>query len=398
MDKSLLIKVIVVAVVLFFVVEMFAFGVLSNPNPTPSSGPQKVSEYSGNVQLSGTVVSYRPTLLVRGEGRALREAIEPLVSSGFIIYFGSPSESNETVLNLASNANVREVAKNLSERNLTVTASAVVSLPARFNLTTPEGEMEVEGTSFEISTQQFFSENETVELSMDVVAQNGRLLQINNLFVLQQRVALEATGTVSRVLGTTFVAQIPFAQRRIDRAMAREIFAQEGYVIEVREVSYLAFDSPLSQEQLSKITFPYVTLARERSISLDPSFTNSSRLEGDFASIGLNVSAPYSTIRVSSNRTNASVENEGELVLSLARSVASESTLKPAQTVEITLPAIGYSEGKEISNLPAKATVLLPGTHQIGEVVDVRIRGYASGSRLVSVEEVFVPESETEAG
>jgi len=391
MDKSLLIKLAVVGIILAFVIETFAFGVLGNPNANPGGNAggnaQSGGNFQGNAIVNATVVSYKPNLIVQGEGAAVREAIRPLVASGAVIYTGEPDEQNRTLLNLASGVDIGEVFRNLSAANLTVYANAVIGLPAKFNITTPEGQIEVEGTTFELGTPDVWGGNETVQMSIYMTVKGGKILQLQNPVFMQEKAEFSAMGEVAEVRGAVYVVSIPFGQRRVDRKLASELFGRGNYSFEIKEISYIAFEQPLTQEKLAQLNFPYVTYSQPQSISIDPSFSNGTRLQEDFASAGLNVTVPSSYIRVA-GKGNASTEEEGVEVLAIAKRLASDATMQVAYKVEIALPESVEAGGKSYSGIPAKITSVLGGEPQVGDRVNVTISGWVSGSRLVKVDSV----------
>jgi hypothetical protein len=389
MDKSLLIKLAVVGIILAFVIQTFAFGMLNNPNSGIGGGGNAISNvaFQGTVVVPATVTSYKPVIILQGTRGQVAEAVKPLVASGAVIYTGEPDEENMTLVNLAGDADVRAVAKSLEGGNVTVYTTAVISLPSRFNITTPEGQREIEGTTFDLGTPEILGENETLQMSVYLYVQNGKIVQLQNPVFMQEKKALLLEGTVSGGVGASYAVLIPFEQRRIDKEKAKAIFSAENYSIEIKEISYIAFDPPLSQEQLSKLNFPYVTYSQPASVSISPTFTDGAKLRSDFELAGVNATPPYSFIRVAGN-ANEDLENESAKIAGLGKLVANESSLQIAYRAELSLPDYMELDGKRITGFPQKVNAIVDSKPNIGDKISVTITAWVSGSRIVKIETI----------
>ncbi len=337
--KSLLLKVVVVAIVLGFMLESFAIGMGGG---SEEGGGTQAEVAEGNADIGLTIISYRPYLYSPVLNGSTASEVSQMEGVEEVI----PGDSQYVISLLDGDYAHRVYAQMKEKYEIETSTVATVSMPAYFNMTTDSGEsMGVAGTRFEYTMNPVADISGKFLVRMRLRASNEVAVAVIGIVPLAEDAAFSLNGTVESYEGEAVAYSVPWELRNID----------EEYLggAEYGRVDYVVLAEPLSPLEMQSKKFEYVEYISESIVKVSANFTDRNRVLIDF---GADVEFPESEL----NAEGALPEE----VLNITPSV-SRMYLVAVEPGEYALPRETYlveteknwSEGQEIELL-VNATVL----------------------------------------
>src|SRR3989338_1655990 len=218
MDKRQWIKVIFVVVTLIiFMVTLFPVGsfLFGNNSGNETSNEQII----GTTEFDATLSYYQPYLAVAvslsdEQLKAIRqnEYIEEITQEqkGFVII----SKSRE---------NVTAIYNYLKSLGIESQSLATLTLPSKMTMKTGEGkaiEIESNGRTIDYQLSPIFEPGTKLRMTMIVVSVQNKLSGFQPPVLKTEPVELNATGTISKLLGIDYTYSIPWENRNDDAVTA----------------------------------------------------------------------------------------------------------------------------------------------------------------------------------
>jgi hypothetical protein len=383
LNKKDLIKLVVVAIVLIFIIEtFFMFGMGGTGSGTTGVNAQK--GMTGNAKMNASVVSYSEELTVFGEGKEIAQTASELEREGIIAYRVSET-GDQRVYRLTSSRNVYIAAERFFAKNATVLASALIQLPAQVDAIDASGKhFTAIGTSFTYKIAPDFDAGAVMPLSGQITTnENGEVSTIGNIQIDTQFGRADVVGTVERVMGAAYVIAVPFEKRVLNKTLIDE--NAEGMNYSFSERSYAISLIPLSSAQTIAITaknLPYVTNIAASRISVKNDFVDSARFASD---IGAGFVFPNSTIEI---RFDEGKDNESK-VMDFESALGISSLPSRAQKAIVSMPARFTYGGREYW-FSGNSTQVLSGQFEEGQNVTLDVSFVSMGRRIVAVNKAEV--------
>lgn len=302
MEKKELYKWIAIGIVLIFVLEGIAIGMLSNPaQPSgPGDGSGGIST-TGRVETNVTIVRYEPYVIVGGNLDALEQAKQGLIDSGIATY--AVRNGQNLVVNLRSGADVVAAGAAFEKANGTVYASASINTPSKVRVDAEDVSTEVEGTSFSMQIRPIFEEGATVPATFTVAVENGKIVSLGEFSLLPAYVAGAVVfAPLSGEPATSFDIEVAWP----NRTAAKEIARQQGAAF--TEKSYIIVANATA-EQLSAVRSAgssFVTQAQQNRISVRNGFEDAELANSVLSSANLTGEYPPSVATTANQSSNGS--------------------------------------------------------------------------------------------
>ena len=157
MDKKDWYKLLAVGIVLIFVIEGIAIGILQDDTPSSGGSGTATESLTGTVNTNVTIVRYEPYVIVGGGNQdEVENAKQRLIESGAATY-AVPKDEN-LVVSLRSGKDAPTAAMEFEKANATVLATAMISTPSRLRVDAQDISTTVDGTSFNIQLRPIFDE------------------------------------------------------------------------------------------------------------------------------------------------------------------------------------------------------------------------------------------------
>lgn len=366
MEKSDWVKIIVVAIVLLFITELFYFGQGGSGlsglldsiaglfgNSDSFSEPQNVT---GTAVFNGTIRTYDPILAL--SQNTSQQVIDELRNTPGVksvqaqdIYMIVQTETRDDVYPLALS---------LRQKNVTAYSVANIALP-------PSVEVSVAGRTINASTsgaivrvqlEPLLDVDSDVTVSMVAVLNDDQLIAYQSARVLMERISLQANATVSALNYRVYTYSIPWENRS-------SIVNQSGY--DFKRMDTVRFDPQLDVGQVVlKRQLPYMVYIDSGSAVVEPSFGNATRMREDFPDVTLTF--PQSTLRVLVNGTDAP-----------APDLPFSGTATYSYIVVLPPEVSGYETAG------GQLVVETPEEHGLNTTIQLNISALAMGRRLVSL-------------
>ncbi|MDD5339966.1 MAG: hypothetical protein PHV13_01815 [Candidatus ainarchaeum sp.] len=288
--KSMIITIVVVAIVVGFITELFYFGGSYTLDFGGSLAAAK--NVTGTAAFNGTIRTYDPVVgipvntsqAVLGQVRKMPGVKDVRVQAGIILV---DTETRDDVYPLALA---------LRQMNLSpVTIVANIAIPPELEVATSNGTVTASTLNtrgvVRLETEPFVDAGSEVPVAMTAVLSEGMLIDYYSARIVAERRSIIANATVVELLNATFTYSIPWEERDIDAG------SLAGYSYDYRKVNTIVFSPELNVTSVfMKKALPYVTFIGPASAEVSPDFTNMSAVRGDFAETS--VSFPGSTLTV----------------------------------------------------------------------------------------------------
>jgi|GEM_PF-3385289 hypothetical protein len=356
MDKSLIIKIVVVAIVVLFLLEQFVPGMLRSR--TTSSTTTVAITLSGSAEFEATLKSYEPYIVVTSltaqqiKDTKAMTGVEDVVltDKGYII-------------SLKNSKYVKDVFGLLKAKNLTMAVIANVYLPSNLEFVF-ENNSNVSiftGASMvKVVMEPIVEEGELVRLRMNGQSENGYLVSYSPPMVIASEISFKSEAKVKQKLFDFYSYVIAWENRtQIDENALGKQFGAEN--VSLTKKDFVLLQTPLSVGELLTKKYEYVSMISENSISVVDGFANTSRILADFG----NVTFPDTMVQIKSAEDPA---------------IGFESSKNPVY--EITL----YGTEYVFSN--PDVLIVLDSDYAQNETMNVTVIASAVGNTVLDISDV----------
>lgn len=296
-----------VGLVLLFIIEPFAMGMLNSANQdrgsASGSGSGSSVSLTGNVVANATVVRYEPYLIVAGNKTLVEGVKQKLIGSGVATY-AVPSGEN-LIINLKSSKSAVSAAAEFEKVNATAVATAVITTPNNMRVEGGGISTTVEGASFTMQIRPAYEEGAIVPVTFVANVQNGQIADIRNFAFLPDVISgVRVLASVQSLQQNEYV-QVAWENRTAAKAIV--VAENASY----KEKSFISVQQNATKEQLDSALAAgkdYVTGVQSGIISVRNDFSDRRRAEADLGALGLQAVFPYSLASFgnASNGTNVS--------------------------------------------------------------------------------------------
>ncbi len=348
MDKSLIMKIIVVAAALLFITSSIRL-------PTSSGNSNVISgeNITGQITFNGTIRTYDPFLLipmdtdksVLSEIREIEgvKAVRPDPQGYFI-----DTETRDEVYPISS-----------ALRALNVTGISVANIAAPsimqlqfgvelLNVTTPG--------VVRVVTEPLLDAGDEVTVTMVGVSNNGNLIDYHSQAIQMEVVQLQMEADVSSLNHKEYIYLIPWEERNS--------IGETGW--DYDKVDALIFEPPLETIQImAKKQFQYITYIDAGSAQVLSDFDNKSQVLINFQDT--NVTFPDSILKIRTNET-PDIDYDGSVTYSY--------------TLALTAP-----EGYELS----QESLVFQSEEELDDTVLLDAEALVAGGRIISLQSVSLP-------
>jgi len=294
MNKDILLKILAVAVVLFFIFEMFALGYIgggAKTEPTNNSGPKIVS---GNAEFDAVLKSYEPYLVSNKLDDAAKQKLKGKEGVEDIVL-----TDRGYVISLKTSKYMKNIYETLLSDNLSSTAVANLVLPNTITFKYSNGSEEsfVSGGSLvKISMEPFAEEGETLRVSMNFEAEDGLLTRYAPPTLAPVEISLNSTAIVNSKLFDEYTFSIPWEKRNeINSSWLNTKYGLEN--VSFVKKDYVLLSNMLGAADMISKKYDYVSLISEGSITPVANFTDKERIISDFG----NSTFPNSVLKIKAN-------------------------------------------------------------------------------------------------
>lgn len=288
LSRENILKVAVVLVVLFFILNTIAIGVLGKPKE--SNNNQNVSVVTGMAIINVTVKGYEPLLIADSINESFLDEIKAYTGVDDVL-----TTSSGYVISLKSTDDVQPVWRYLFSNGIPSKARAILSMPNIFEITTQNKTKEnVTGFLFTYAVEPYAHVNDKLPLAFQVVAVDGQAQSISQVTLLTTQSEIITNATILSQLSRKEVYVIPWEERNDVNVM--ELKARFGdAAVNYRKDSSIIFEKPLTLEEQMLKKFPYISYISENTATVADNFTDSTIVRSDF---GNGTIFPNSTLEI----------------------------------------------------------------------------------------------------
>lgn len=247
MKKTDIYKIIAIVVVVAFVVEAIAMGVMGNNSNANGNKATPKIDIEGTTVANVTIVRYEPYLTVSGNRSGMDVAKQALIDRGDATYAILSGEN--MIVNLKNSKVVPSAAAEFEKLNATPYATAIIALPSNIRLQSEGIVTTVPADfSFNMRIRPVYDEGETVAASFSASIQKGQIISIGGFAFMPSMVnGARVNATVFDDPRQSHSINVPWESRNI----AKEIAAMHNATY--KEKSYIIIQKNASEEQLSKL-------------------------------------------------------------------------------------------------------------------------------------------------
>ena len=384
MDKKQIYILIAVVVVLLFMIEPFAIGMMqsgsnaggaieNNGNAVPSA-----ASFTGSTFVNMTITGYTPYIIVSGNSSGIESVKQGLIDEGVATY--AVKQGEKLVVSLKNGKSVIYAAGQFRNANATVIATMQLSTPGRFNVSDGTNNAEVEGTTFAMQADPVYEEGSVQEASFPAQVDGGKLMGIGTLSFRPAFVsgaAAEATLLPDSRIESE-VVEVSWANRTV----AKKIAQQEGAAY--KERSFMLYSGSATPDAVlaSAGAAGYMTGAQQGIISVRNDFSDEGAAMAALSPLGIILTFPPSLASFANN----SAGNADALLAKLSLAGVN-ATVSKAATVKIVLPDEAV-KGGEAYRVPASLkvnTIDAAGIPQNASAVNVTFDFEAAGSAVYAI-------------
>ncbi len=341
MDKNDWYKLLAIGIVLVFVIEGIAIGVMQNNGNKGAGEPagSSAASLTGTVNTNVTIVRYEPYVIVSGgNSSAVEEAKQKLIDSGIATY--AVVNGKNLVVSLKSGKDALAAGAEFEKANATVVATASITTEPKLRVVGTEISTAVDGTSFSMQLRPVFDEGSTAPATFAANIENGIMVSLGNFAMLPTYVsgALVPVPLVGETQAAFSVA-VPWQ----NRSAAKPLAAAAGAIY--REKSFITVSQNATQQQLQAFASGkgYISAVQPGVISVKNGFVDRLMAQGDLAKAGLAGGFPDSLATFANASGNRSA---GSLAANL-KAAGIDATLVSSRTLKARLPDVIEKGGKK---------------------------------------------------
>ncbi len=384
MDKKIIYIIGAVGLVLIFLIEPFAIGVIQSAgNANTGKGGDagsnsSVASFTGTAVANITIVRYEPYLLVTGNNTNAGAVSNRLIGEGKVSY--ASWNGGTLIVSLKSSKDVPSVASEFEAGNATVVATAYITTSQKVTVSGNGTSVDAEGTSISMQINPIYYEGSTHEAQFAARVDAGQMVgmgQISMLPTIVKGVPVEAK--ISMPPQETYSVAVAWK----GRALAKQLAAAAGATYKEKSYVYVA---NASKEALDAAVAgkSYVTGTQPGIISVQNNYTDSETIGRDLLAKGYTAVFPDSTATFS-NASSAS--GPGDLVANLTAANIS-ATVSADWTARITLPETIAKGGRSYYGQAGGIELAIEGSGPLKEnatAMNVSVDFEAEGSRIVKI-------------
>lgn len=355
MDKGLIVKIAVVAIVALFIFELFVPGLSSNTN---SGSSTTSTAFSGTTEFESLLKGYEPYIVANELTKKQMEDFRKLDGVEDILL-----TDKGYVISLKNSKFVKPMFSKLKNENITMAVIANVYLPSNLELVLSNGSnisIFTGGSLVKVVMEPIVEENSLVLLSMNANSENGYLVSYSPPSIIASNVYFDSPAEIKEKLFDFYAYTIPWENRSVvEEKTLAESFGAEN--VSITKKDYVLLQTPLSVAELLSKKYDYVSVINENSITVVENFTNVSRITADFG----NVTFPDTMLQIKSE---------------VDPMVWPESKKMPVYSINL------FGTDYLLSN--PKVLIVLDNDYQIGETINVTVTGSAVGKSVLDVSDV----------
>ncbi|MFA6328748.1 MAG: hypothetical protein WCY41_04850 [Candidatus Micrarchaeia archaeon] len=382
--KTMYIAIFAIGIVVLFILEPFAIGMLQNAGSKSAStgasgGNSSMASFVGSAVANITITRYEPYLVVTGNASAIEKVKDGLVSSGAATYAVWSGDS--LVVSLKSSKGVPAAALEFEAVNASAVATAYLATSDKVKVSDGNGTTVVaEGTSISMQVNPIYEEGSTHEAQFAARVDAGQVTGMGSITILPTVVSgVQIEAEISSQPQATYSVLVGWG----GRAAAKQLSAAANATYKERSFVYVA---NASKEALDAAVSgkAYATGTQPGIISVQNDYTDSETIGRDLLAGGYTAVFPDS---VASFAGNGSKDAAEALVASLASANVS-ATLSTDWTGKIRLPSVLSKDGKNYLGPEGGIELAIEGTGAPAENVtamNVSVDLEASGSRIVRI-------------
>ncbi|MFA6214330.1 MAG: hypothetical protein WC717_03565 [Candidatus Micrarchaeia archaeon] len=380
--KTLYIAIFAIGVVVLFIIEPFAMGIISSGGNAPSGGSQgenaSLSGFVGNAVANITVVRYEPYVIVGGNSDGVEAVKDRLVSEGIATYAVWSGES--MVVSLKSSKDVPYAAGEFESANASAIATAYLSTADTVTVVDAAGRMVVaEGNSISMQIRPLYEEGSTHEASFVARVDGSQVTGLGTVSILPMVVkGIQAEAQLSSAPQASYTARVAWK----DRAIAKPIALAAGAAYRERSFVYVENASKEALD-IAIAGNPYVTGTQPGVISVQNGYVDSETLGLGLFQKGYAAVFPQS-MATFENASNASAQALYDELR--ANNVSAELAID--WTARIMLPSVLEKGGKRYVGPAGGIELLVEGSGEPAANVtamNVSVDIESAGSRITRV-------------
>jgi hypothetical protein len=371
MEKKTILAAFAVLLVLFFLIEPFAVGILARGGSGESGGAGSEA-VSGTVRTNVTVLRYEPYLLVSGNASRAQQVKEELVGEGVATYAIKSGDS--LIVNLRGSEDVIPAARKFEGQNLSVVASASVATEDKLVVVGSSVSVSAQGRALSLQLAPAYEPGVKYAAVFQAAAADGQLVSMGSFSILPVRERGTAVAEVVSAKEGRYVIEVPWE----NRSAAKPIALSHG--ASYKEKSYILLGNATDAQLESAGALPFVTGVQAGIASVANPYSDRQAAEARLRGLGIAHEFPPSAASF-----NESAQEGSELALYNALAAAGiNATLVPENSVVIRLP--GTIKVGERSFLTGSPSFEVEGANYTrGQNVTVALDFEANGMKLLRV-------------
>ena len=381
--KTLYIGIFAVGIVVLFIIEPFAIGMLQsagngNAGGSGNGGNASSVSFTGNAAANITVSRYEPYLVVTGNASGIEKVKDRLVSSGMATYAVWSGDS--LVVSLKSSKDVPSAAMEFEDINASVVATTYLSTSQTVKVTDASGKsVEAEGTSISMQMRPIYEEGSTHEALFTARVDSGQVTGIGAVSIMPLVVnGVMVEAKISSQPVAAYTVRVAFKDRVAAKplVLAANATYRERSFVYVENASKEALDAAVAGN-------PFVTGTQPGVISVQNGFVDSESMGLSLFQKGYTAVFPQSIATFADASNASAVALIGELQ---SQNMSAEMTSD--WTGKIRLPSVLEKDGKRYSGPAGGLELLIEGTGTPRENVtamNVSVNIETSGSRITRV-------------
>jgi len=355
--KTLYIAIFAIGIVVLFVFEPFAIGMLQsagNGNTGGSNSGDNTSSisFTGSAVANITIVRYEPYLIVSGNNSNAAAINEKLIGEGRVTY--ASWNGDTLIVSLKNSKDVPAAAAEFEAVNASVIASAYLSTSSKVKVSDTAGKsVEAQGTSTSMQIRPIYEEGSTHEAQFAARVDAGQVTGIGSVSIMPLVVKdVMAEAKLSSEPATTYTLRVAFKDRVAARqfVLAANATYKERSFVYVENASKEALDIAVAGKA-------YVTGTQPGVISVNNDFVDSEALGLELFQKGYAATFPQS-IATFANASNGSADALLETLK--AKNMSAEITTD--WTAKIMLPSVLEKDGKKYIGASDGIELLIEGT------------------------------------
>ncbi|MCX6771770.1 MAG: hypothetical protein NTX79_06975 [Candidatus Micrarchaeota archaeon] len=382
--KTLYIAIFAVGIVVLFIIEPFAIGMLQSAGSRSAAGAgdggnSSAVSFTGNAVANITIVRYEPYLVVSGNASGIEKVKDMLVSSGVATY--AVWSGDNLVVSLKSSKDVPSAALEFEDVNATVTATAYLATSDIVRVSDTSGKsVDAQGTSISMQIRPVYDEGSTHEAQFAARVDDGQVTGMGSVTIMPLAVrGVMVEARLSLQPSATYMLGVAFK----DRAAARPLVLAANATYKERSFAYVA---NASKEALDAALAgkSYVTGTQPGIVSVDNNFTDSETLGLALLQKGYAAVFPDSVATFANDSANGSAQ----ALLGELRAQNMSAEISEAWTARIMLPSVLENGGKQYIGSANGIELLIEGAGAPKENVtamNVSVDFEAAGSRIMRI-------------